>query len=92
MGRSWMVEDCGWTLLDPGALEERAEGGGGEEGTGGLREGEALQGEDEGAHQGEEEEVSQQVCILVGGQVWAVYVSECVCVCGCASLCHVRGH
>jgi hypothetical protein len=45
-------------LLDPGALEERAEGEGGE-GTGGLR------GEDEGAPQGEEEEeVSMWVDVM----------------------------
>ena len=60
MGQSWTVEDCGWTLLDPGGLGERAVGEGGEEeGTGGLR------GEDEGAHQGEEEEVCQRLCMLL---------------------------
>ena len=64
MDLSWMGEDCDWTLLDPAAPEGKAEGEGGE-GIGGLREGVGLQGEDEVAPQGVEEEVSQ--CVYGGG-------------------------
>ena len=87
-----MGEDCDWTLLVPEDLVGRVVGEGGEE-TDGLREGEGLRGEDEGAPQGEAGEVShvhnyyyykQKACLacpllhLVQGSVIFHHITPCM--------------
>ena len=67
-------------MLDHEDPEERAEGEGGE-GTSGLQEGEGLRGEDEVAPQGEEEEVSQRVCVCVCVCEYIMCVHVCKLVC-----------